>query len=60
LKYADIPLYIKLDYKFLLKEKDFKLLGEKNPNSNVEFAIVNEEWSLYVFLDHKVERLRQN
>jgi hypothetical protein len=44
---------------FLLKEKDFKFLGQENPYSDIEFAIVDQKGSFNVFLDHKVERLGQ-
>ena len=39
----------------LLEEEDFQVLGDQDPDSDVEFAFVNQHWSFYVLLDDEVK-----
>ena len=35
-------------------------LGDEDPDADVELTVIDQERPLYVFLDHKVEGLRQD
>lgn len=35
-------------------------LGDEDPDTDVELPVIDQERPLYVFLDHKVEGLRQD
>jgi hypothetical protein len=41
------------------EEKYVHLLREANPHSDVELALVDEEWALYVLLDYKSVKLHR-
>jgi len=42
------------------KKEALHFLGDKDPDTDVELTVIDQQRPLYVFLDHKIEGLRQD
>lgn len=43
-----------------LEKEALHFLGDENPDTDIELTVIDQERPLYVFLDHKIEGLRQD